>query len=1838
MECGRRIVKSLCVVALLSGSVWAIDHHPPAVQPALQAADAASGEVTNAPPILMAPPVRVDGGEESSPARSVGSRFTRPETPVAGASGSRAKMVRPAVPTIPGVASLVPAGGRVPGDDLQTMVQGGSGSGVQSAADHIVNQQCIDGGWGWPHDDCTVTYNNITGPIALGLLQAYEITADASHRDSAEDGGDFDLTSQYGNGEARFGTHTPYFLWQLSAAIGTSTHSDFAATDFFDELTAGTYGPSDYDTAGWIALVEAARAGTWINLLPWEFQTLGVTAEAIGNAGQNALFNQAVLDGLNTLDNTAPATVFSDLLGVAGGVRGLALNGTTSFTAIVSPKHAGINGISTLCALADQLVSYQNGDGSWYWHSALGAPAEGDKDSQTTAYAVLALLAADELCTDYSGDIDDARDWLWSMQDPDGGFKSYPGGSHNTEVEGEVLQAMTPPAEVFVDDDFCDGCANDGHQWGFDAFDNIQDGVNAVGASTVNVAAGTYEEQLSITKDLTLTGAGQGSTTITSPDALAVMFNANAADRRPIVFVGGDATVTIEQLTVDGLGKGNANPQIMGIGFHNAGGTVDDVRITRVRDGGLAGPLTGVQHGVGLTAFNDDASARSVTISGCTIDDFQKNAMALVGPDLTVTVSGNTITGVGATLITAQNGVQLASGATGAISGNTITGIGFTGPSWAATSILLLDATGTTVTGNIVTLTGSTGGDFGAYNQGGDNVLVSGNTFDGIAYPVIALDGAGLTITGNDMVNVFWEVFLYGPVSGATITNNSIIGSLDAAIFVWDSDDSGTFSTHTIRDNEFSGSAWANAGIIDAAFAAPPTTGVLDMSRNYWGSSDPTTVAGTIFGTSAIDFSPILVNGDTDGGAVGFVPDLSVLTVHLEGAQTTGLVQEGVDMVTASTVNVAAGTYVERVTITKSLDLLGAQAGVDPTPFGARTNPAAESIITEAGLGTPNPDILIEIPNGVTDVSIDGFTLVGDPTNPVADTSTIRCWDDDITISNNIMDGLRGVLYKGAVGLTVSQNRVTASKNGVIIQPSPATDATISDNVFTRGPNPPGDESAIFISGTTDSKVTGNTATGWITGKGVGGSNHTNLEVSGNTFTGNKDAVSFWGTTTFVTIKENVLSGNSRYGISIKGQDITIENNQITGNGNTGVNIDRHVIDTERVSVNYNTITGNGSFGVKVNTATVLEVIDAENNFWGDDSGPADAAGTTEVPPCNADSADDVNADGTGDSVTDKVDYCPWLDAPATLTLVADRSCYEVSDPVVVSVEMSSSKTVIVGGQFRLDYDNTVLGFKSADPGDAPFVVEVHEDVDQGAGTIEYATGVVSGEAGTAADTVMARITFNALVEMCDAADNVSFRTGDPDPPTRLSDSVGGDVIPQLNNLAAFKIDQTAPEISGLTVSDEKMDGDCDATVTFSATVTDTCCVDAGDVTVVVTLPSGNATLSNIVINKVQNGQDQVDVSGSADVSDLTSCPATVVVTIDAVDCCGNPATQAQDSGDVTDNTLPVITCPSNINVNADAGLCTAVVDPGTATATDNCDGTPTIVGVRDDGGALNDPYPSGVTTITWTATDDCGNEATCDQTITVNAVNDLVVEVELDGGIEPGPFTRCITFELWECGPNTFVVAEDTLTFVNGLASATVEVACGAYTCITARDTLHTLRRTDDDDFGVTPIVGTQYVADFTDKSGAGGDDDSLIGANFNDDLWVDILDFGVFNSQFGINYGSGDTTCATSFPHADVNGDGLVDNVEFGFIFSNFFVGSDANCCGAGGVASEGEGPMASISVEELRRRGLGHLAAGDLNGDGMLDQADIAAFAQGARPVEQSTRGLGLGKEGRSSRSSR
>ncbi len=81
----------------------------------------------------------------------------------------------------------------------------------------------------------------------------------------------------------------------------------------------------------------------------------------------------------------------------------------------------------------------------------------------------------------------------------------------------------------------------------------------------------------------------------------------------------------------------------------------------------------------------------------------------------------------------------------------------------------------------------------------------------------------------------------------------------------------------------------------------------------------------------------------------------------------------------------------------------------------------------------------------------------------------------------------------------------------------------------------------------------------------------------------------------------------------------------------------------------------------------------------------------------------------------------------------------------------------------------------------------------------------------------------------------------------------------------------------------------------------------------------------------------------------------------------------------VTDDDAPTITCPANISVFAALGVCDATVPSlGSPTTADNCG----VFGVVNNHASTT--YPVGVTTVTWTVTDNSGNTAACNQTVTV--------------------------------------------------------------------------------------------------------------------------------------------------------------------------------------------------------------------------------------------------------------
>ncbi len=202
-----------------------------------------------------------------------------------------------------------------------------------------------------------------------------------------------------------------------------------------------------------------------------------------------------------------------------------------------------------------------------------------------------------------------------------------------------------------------------------------------------------------------------------------------------------------------------------------------------------------------------------------------------------------------------------------------------------------------------------------------------------------------------------------------------------------------------------------------------------------------------------------------------------------------------------------------------------------------------------------------------------------------------------------------------------------------------------------------------------------------------------------------------------------------------------------------------------------------------------------------------------------------------------------------------------------------------------------------------------------------------------------------------------------------VTSSLAGDV-------GTFKLNVTS-NTPGCNVTIAPACGTATGTVTPS---NQTIC-PGGSGTVNVTVSGGTAPYTVSLNN---GGGTQTGFGPSFN---FTVSPAsTTTYTATGTDANGCPITMSGTATvTVEDTTDPVITCPANVTTSADANQCSATVDPGTATATDTCPGTVTVVGTRSDSQPLNAPYPVGTTTITWTATDANGNDASCQQTVTVN-------------------------------------------------------------------------------------------------------------------------------------------------------------------------------------------------------------------------------------------------------------
>jgi hypothetical protein len=444
-------------------------------------------------------------------------------------------------------------------------------------------------------------------------------------------------------------------------------------------------------------------------------------------------------------------------------------------------------------------------------------------------------------------------------------------------VSRDILVAA-PRAALFVDDDGSD--SNPGAEAA--PFATIQKAINeSVAGGTVNVAAGTYDEQVVITKSLTLQGAG--NTTIIQPSSAATLttvldglfWDGTTKNIAGIIVanVTGGSPVTIKNLKVDEslvTTKPSGADYLAGIFYRETGGTVDTVSIA----GG--GKWSGWDRGYGMY-LSAGTNTVSVEVKGSSISNWDKNGIEVMGSGLTANIHNNILTGRGPLPNDdeVQNGVDVGRGATATVNDNTISDLGWTFQQWWSYGIIFGSANDCSANGNVIT--DCQAGIVFDNNNGS----AQGNTIDGGA---VGLQGlwAQYYEAGT------WDVsFVDNAVSAAN--DDTYYGYENAAIGVqsWDAE---ALITATIDSNQLAGNVGTSAdGISIGDFPEYDPAGsiAVNITRNtISGWQEGIRLISSVASGSVITSNTITGNiGDGSGIHIEAGIDAGNIVAHLNNIE-----------------------------------------------------------------------------------------------------------------------------------------------------------------------------------------------------------------------------------------------------------------------------------------------------------------------------------------------------------------------------------------------------------------------------------------------------------------------------------------------------------------------------------------------------------------------------------------------------------------------------------------------------------------------------------------------------------------------------------------------------------------------------------------------------------------------------------------------------------------------------------------------------------------------------------------------------------------------------------------
>jgi hypothetical protein len=455
-------------------------------------------------------------------------------------------------------------------------------------------------------------------------------------------------------------------------------------------------------------------------------------------------------------------------------------------------------------------------------------------------------------------------------------------------------------------------------------YSTIDAAINAANpGDTIQVAAGTYDEQVVINKSLTLQGAGDTTIIKPSADNLTQVFTGlfwygGTKNIAGIVVanVPGGSSVTIKNLKVDEslvTAKPTGADYLAGIFYRETGGLVDTVTVA----GNGAWSSSDKAYGIYLSAGTKTVS---VEITDSTITNFDKNGIEVMGSKLTADINHNTITGRGSITDEIQNGVNVGRDAVATVNYNTISKLIYQPKtSWGAGIMFYnyVSPTGVSATANNNNIIDCQTGII--FNNA--NASAEGNIVDGGAVGLVGIyaepDAAGewtASFIGNTISGVRdsgsyqnaaigANTYHVGATLTVTIDNNQLeSGSASADGISIGVEGADGAIVATITNNNISGWEYGirlGGALVDATSSCANSnsisgndvfgvynggTGTLNATCNWWGDDSGPNGEGPGMGDTVsdnVDFEPwVIVPTVTTQAATDFLVYVATLNMN----------------------------------------------------------------------------------------------------------------------------------------------------------------------------------------------------------------------------------------------------------------------------------------------------------------------------------------------------------------------------------------------------------------------------------------------------------------------------------------------------------------------------------------------------------------------------------------------------------------------------------------------------------------------------------------------------------------------------------------------------------------------------------------------------------------------------------------------------------------------------------------------------------------------------------------------------------------------------------------------